>query len=40
MEHKAASNATRDALLGFLKPAVRESRIRNQYVQEHHALAI
>ncbi|MNH06388.1 Rhamnosyltransferase 1 subunit A [compost metagenome] len=40
MEHKAASNATRDALLGFLKPAVRESRIRNQHVQEHHALAI
>ncbi|PSS57036.1 alpha/beta fold hydrolase [Pseudomonas sp. BBP2017] len=40
MEHKAACNATRDALLGFLKPAARESRVRSQYVQEHHALAI
>ncbi|MGH8483126.1 MAG: alpha/beta fold hydrolase [Pseudomonas sp.] len=40
MEHKAACNATRDALLGFLKPTARESRVRNSYVQEHHALAI
>ncbi|MNJ81385.1 hypothetical protein D3C77_801730 [compost metagenome] len=40
MEHKAACNETRDALLGFLKPAARESRVRYQPVQAHHALAI
>ncbi|MNJ65496.1 Rhamnosyltransferase 1 subunit A [compost metagenome] len=40
MEHKAACNETRDALLSFLKPAVRESRVRYQHIQDHHALAI
>jgi len=40
IEHKAASEATRNALLGFLKPTVRESRQRSHYVQGHHALAI
>ncbi|PWB33320.1 alpha/beta hydrolase [Pseudomonas sp. SDI] len=40
MEHKAACRDTREAFLGFLKPALRESRHRYHYVQEQHALAI
>lgn len=40
MENKAACRDTRDALLGFLKPAVRESRPRYQHMQGEHALAI
>ncbi|UVN45421.1 alpha/beta fold hydrolase [Pseudomonas mosselii] len=40
MEHKSACEDTRDAMLGFLKPALRETRHR--YAQEagQHALAI
>jgi len=40
MEHKAACEDTRSAMLGFLKPALRETRHR--YTQEagQHALAI
>jgi pimeloyl-ACP methyl ester carboxylesterase len=40
MEHKAACRDSRNALLGFLKPAQHESRPRYHYVQDHHALAI
>jgi rhamnosyltransferase subunit A len=40
MEHKSACRDSRDALLGFLKPARHESRSRYQYVQDHHALAL
>jgi len=40
MEHKAACRDSRNALLGFLKPAQHESRTRYHYVQDHHALAI
>ncbi|WP_327438704.1 alpha/beta hydrolase [Pseudomonas donghuensis] len=40
MEHKAACRDTREVLLGFLKPALKESRPRYSYTQEHHALAI
>ncbi|HKS14506.1 MAG TPA: alpha/beta hydrolase [Pseudomonas sp.] len=40
LEHKAASEATRNVLLGFLKPTARENRQRSHYVQGHHALAI
>ena len=40
LEHKAASEATRNALLGFLKPTARENRQRSHYVLGHHALAI
>jgi pimeloyl-ACP methyl ester carboxylesterase len=40
MEHKAACRDSRHALLGFLKPAQQENRLRYQYVRDHHALAI
>jgi pimeloyl-ACP methyl ester carboxylesterase len=40
METKAACEDTRSALLGFLKPTVREPRQRYQHVQGQHALAI
>lgn len=40
LEHKAASLATRNVLLGFLKPTARENRERSHYVQGQHALAI
>ncbi len=40
MEHKDACVDTRDAMLGFLKPTVREHRPRFSYAQEQHALAI
>jgi len=42
MENKTACEATRSALLGFLKPTVRESRARNLYsnTQGQHAWAI
>jgi len=40
MEHKTASEALRNVMLGFLKPTTREPRQRNHYVQGHHALAI
>ncbi|MFJ2363921.1 alpha/beta fold hydrolase [Pseudomonas sp. NPDC087697] len=40
MEHKAACRDSRNALLGFLKPAQHESRPRYHYVQDQHALAI
>ncbi|MFD2644608.1 alpha/beta fold hydrolase [Pseudomonas japonica] len=40
MENKSACRDTRDALMGFLKPAQREQRPRYQYVQGQHALAI
>ncbi len=40
MEHKSACDATRDALLGFLKPTAREHRPRYNHAQEQHALAI
>ncbi|CAG8866715.1 3-(3-hydroxydecanoyloxy)decanoate synthase [Pseudomonas fluorescens] len=40
LEHKAASEDTRNVLLGFLKPTARENRQRSHYVQGHHALAI
>jgi pimeloyl-ACP methyl ester carboxylesterase len=39
MEHKAACRDSRNALMGFLKPAQLESRPRYHNVQEHHALA-
>lgn len=40
MEHKTLSDATRTAMLGFLKPSSRETRQRNHYTQGQHALAI
>ncbi len=40
MEHKAACRDSRQALLGFLKPAQYESRTRSHFTQDHHALAI
>ncbi|MDH0303507.1 MULTISPECIES: alpha/beta hydrolase [unclassified Pseudomonas] len=40
MEHKSACEDTRSAMLGFLKPAVRESRQRYAHEQGQHALAI
>jgi pimeloyl-ACP methyl ester carboxylesterase len=40
MEHKAACRDSRNALLGFLKPTQHENRLRYQYVQDQHALAI
>ncbi|MGE8113450.1 alpha/beta fold hydrolase [Pseudomonas sp. NPDC086566] len=45
MEHKAACDDTRNAMLGFLKPTVREARQRSYaYIQQgqqgQHALAI
>ncbi|MFJ4442281.1 alpha/beta fold hydrolase [Pseudomonas sp. NPDC089422] len=41
MENKAACEDTRNVMLGFLKPTVRESRQRsNPYLQGQHALAI
>ncbi|MNN75326.1 Rhamnosyltransferase 1 subunit A [compost metagenome] len=42
MENKTACEATRSALLGFLKPTVRQARARTPYnaSQEQHAWAI
>ena len=40
MEHKAACEDTRSAMLGFLKPVVREPRQRYTAVPGQHALAI
>ncbi|WP_085637229.1 MULTISPECIES: alpha/beta fold hydrolase [unclassified Pseudomonas] len=40
MEHKAACEGSRKALLGFLKPAQYSSRARNAFAQDYHALAI
>lgn len=40
MEHKAAFRDSRQALLGFLKPAHPESRTRSYFPQEHHAQAM
>lgn len=40
MEHKAACEDTRSAMLGFLKPIVREPRQRYTAVPGRHALAI
>ncbi|MGE8151424.1 alpha/beta fold hydrolase [Pseudomonas vancouverensis] len=39
MEHKAACRDSRNALMGFLKPAQYDSRPRYHNLQEHHALA-
>ncbi|MCY1389280.1 Rhamnosyltransferase 1 subunit A [compost metagenome] len=40
MEHKSACQDSRDVLLDFLKPSAKESRVRYQHIQGHHALAI
>lgn len=40
MEHKSACRDSRQALLGFLKPAHHEGRTRSNFIQDHHALAI
>ena len=40
MEHKAACRDSRNALMGFLKPAQHTSRTRYHYLPARHALAI
>lgn len=40
MEHKGACEQTRSAMLGFLKPSVRQHRPRYTHAQPHQAVAI
>jgi hypothetical protein len=40
MEHKAACRDSRDAVVGFLKPARQTSRLRYHQGQTQHAFAL